>query len=76
MVQAVTLTLGEAAMVLDPPLSEQQLRAIIGALGWQPSGHRHTGRAGRPVAAYDATRILTLHSALVPFLDIPGVLSA
>lgn len=70
MATAVTLTLAEAAMVLDPPLSEQQLRAMVTALGWQPHSQRHTGRAGRPVAAYDATRLLELHAAMVPFLDI------
>jgi hypothetical protein len=68
MAQAITLTLAEAAMVLDPPMTEQQLRAIVTALGWQPDSHRHTGRAGRPMAAYDATRLLQLHAALAPFL--------
>jgi len=67
MVQAVTLTLAEAAAILEPPVTERQLRAIITALGWQPSGWRHTGRAGRPAPAYDATRIMELHTALVPF---------
>ena len=28
------LTLAEAAMVLDPPVTEQQLRAMVTALGW------------------------------------------
>ena len=68
MATAVTLTLAEAAMVLDPPLTEQQLRQIITALGWQPHGVRHTGRAGRPAPAYDATRLLELHAAMVPFI--------
>jgi hypothetical protein len=70
MVQAVTLTLAEAAMVLDPPVTEQQLRAMVSALGWQPHGARRTGRAGRPVDAYEATRLLELHAAMVPFLGI------
>ena len=64
----VTLTLAEAAQVLDPPMTEQQLRAIVRALGWQAEGRRHTGRAGRPALRYDAGRILKLHAALVPFL--------
>jgi hypothetical protein len=66
---AITLTLAEASQVLDPPMSEQQLRAIVTALGWLPHGVRHTGRAGRPTAAYDATRLLQLHAALAPFLS-------
>jgi hypothetical protein len=66
---AVTLTLAEAVAVLDPPMTEQQLRAIVTALGWEPAGQRHTGRAGRPAAAYDATRLMGLHAALSPFND-------
>jgi hypothetical protein len=69
----VTLTLAEAAQVLDPPMTEQQLRAIVTALGWQPDGHRHTGRAGRPMACYDATRLMQLHAAVAPFLGIDVV---
>lgn len=64
---AVTLTLAEAAAVLDPPITETQLRAIVSALRWQPDGYRHTGRAGRPAPAYNATRLMELHAALVPF---------
>jgi hypothetical protein len=67
MVQAVTLTLAEAAAILDPPVTERQLRAIITALGWQPDGHRRNGRAGRPAPTYSATRLMELHTALLPF---------
>ena len=63
----VTLTLAEAAQVLDPPMTERQLRAIVRALAWQPEGYRHTGRAGRPAPRYDAARLMALHAALVPF---------
>jgi hypothetical protein len=65
---AITLTLAEASQVLDPPMTEQQLRAIVSALGWQPHGGRHTGKAGRPMATYDATRLMQLHAALAPFI--------
>jgi hypothetical protein len=71
MVKAVTLTLAEAAMVLDPPVTEQQLRAIVRALGWQAAGVRHGGHPGRPgrqQATFDAADVLRLHAALVPFL--------
>lgn len=69
MAATVTLTLAEAATVLDPPVTEQQLRAIVTALGWKPDSHRHTGRAGRPAPEYDAARIMRLHAALLPFID-------
>jgi hypothetical protein len=65
---AVTLTLAEAAMVLDPPIGEQQLRAIVTALGWHADGYRRTGRSGRPADCFDATRLLELHAAIVPFI--------
>jgi 2-keto-3-deoxy-L-rhamnonate aldolase RhmA len=70
MAPAVALTLAEAATVLHPPLTEQQLREIVHALRWKPDGHRHTGRDGRPPACYSAERLLKLHAALVPFLEV------
>ena len=68
MVTALAFTLAEAAQILDPPMTEAQLRAIITALGWQPDSHRRTGRAGRPIACYNATRMMQLHAAVAPFL--------
>lgn len=65
---AVTLTLAEAAAMLDPPVSERQLRAIVSALRWQPSGQRRTGRQGFPALTYDSAEILKLHGALTPWL--------
>ena len=64
----VALTLAEAAKVLNPPLTERQLRQIITALGMQPSGARHDGRPGHPRATYNASEILRLHAAVAPFL--------
>jgi hypothetical protein len=66
---AAALTLAEAATVLNPPLTEQQLRRIITALGWQPEDWRRTGRPGHPAPCYNATRLMQLHAALVPFND-------
>ena len=66
--ETVALTLAEAAEVLDPPMSADQLRQIVSALGWKPAGNRHTGKRGRPWPVYEATRLLELHAALVPFL--------
>jgi hypothetical protein len=65
---AITLTLAEASQVLDPPMSEQQLRAIVTALGWQPEGWRRRATRGHPFPTYNAGQILELHAALVPFL--------
>ena len=70
----VTLTLAEAAAILEPPLTEQQLRRIIQALGWPPDAVRHTGRPGKPVHAYNAARLMQLHAALVPFTRITALL--
>jgi hypothetical protein len=61
------LTLAEAVTVLDPPMAEKQLRAIVRALRWQPQGWRHNGH-GHPFATYSATEIMRLHAALLPFL--------
>jgi hypothetical protein len=67
---AVTLTIAEAVAVLEPAMAEQQLRAIIAAVGLQPCGYRHTGRKGRPAPCYDAAQILKLHAALTPWLHL------
>jgi len=64
------LTLAEAATILSPPITEQQLRAIISALGWRHSGARYTGRSGRPVLTYPWADLSGLHAALVPWLEI------
>ena len=73
MATALAFTLAEAAQILDPPMTEQQLRAIVHALGWQPDSQRYTGRAGRPTACYDATRLWQLHAAVAPFIGIDVV---
>ena len=64
----IAFTLAEAATILDPPMNERQLRMIVRALGWQPSGKRYTGRSGRPVDTWDAAAIMRLHGALAPLL--------
>jgi len=64
---AVTLTISEAAAIFEPPIPAAVLQGVVAALGWQPDEHRRTGRAGRPSNAYNATRLMQLHAALVPF---------
>jgi hypothetical protein len=73
MAEPVTLTLAEAAAILEPPVTEEQLRAIITALRWKPDGYRLTGRSGRPTNTYNATRLMQLHASLIPFLTIDVV---
>jgi hypothetical protein len=72
----VQLTLAEAVGVLDPPMSEPQLRIIVRALAIQPTGHRYTGQAGRPTDTFDATEIMRLHGALAPWLAQPALTCA
>ena len=62
------LTLAEAATILNPPITERDLRAIVRALHWQPTGHRSNGRPGHPWPLYDAEQIMKLHGALSPWL--------
>jgi len=64
------LTLAELAQVLDPPLTEHQLRQLVTLTGLKPSGKRRTGRAGRPQPTYEVTELLKLHAVLAPFLGI------
>ena len=66
---AVALTLSEAADILEPRVSERQLRDLVRALGLQPVGYRQTGKRGHPVATYDAGALMRIHGALVPFLQ-------
>lgn len=62
------LTLAEIRPLLDPPLSERQLRDLVRALRIQPAEwHRH-GHVGHPVARYDAATIFKLHGAISVFL--------
>jgi hypothetical protein len=69
------LTLGEAAQILQPPLSERQLRHIIQGLGWQPCGWRRQPH-GHPYATYPAVELAKLHAALLPFLRLDPLLCA
>lgn len=62
------LTIAEACAVLNPPVAEDDLAAIIRALHWQPAGVRHNGFPGRPKPTYDARELMRLHAALAPWL--------
>lgn len=66
----VKVTLSEAASILDPPMTETQIRAIINALGWPPAGTSPNGRRGRPQHTYPWADITALHALLAPWLQI------
>jgi len=66
----VPVTLAEAATLLNPPMTEPQLRAIIRALGIPPAGTRPNGYRGRPQHTYPWAELARLHAALVPWLQI------
>jgi hypothetical protein len=66
-------TLAEAVTLIDPPMTETQLRNIIRALGWKPHAWRQPPGRGHPTALYNAADLMQLHAALVPFLR-PAVL--
>ena len=65
----VALTIPETAPLLDPPLTEHQLRVIIRALRIPPAGVRRNGRIGRAEFTYSAGELMRLHSALSPWLE-------
>jgi hypothetical protein len=71
MAASPAFTLAEAAAILDPPISERQLRAIVAALRLEPCGQRRDGRSGRPAARYPAAELMRLHAALAPWLATP-----
>lgn len=61
-------TLDEAAQLLDPPITAEQLRHLVLAADIQPAGRRHTGRPGRPLPTYDAETLMRAHAAIAPLL--------
>lgn len=61
-------TVEDAAALLDPPMTADQVRALIKAAAIQPVGQRRTGRRGRPADTYDPAVLLRAHAALAPFL--------
>jgi hypothetical protein len=64
----VDFTVDEAASWLDPPISRDQLAALIAALGIRPVGKRRRPGKGRPALTYDAAELMRLHSAVIEWL--------
>ena len=63
------LTLGEAAAILQPPMTEKQLIMVVAALNLPHCGVRHTGHSGKPRRTYPAADLMRLHAALLPWLN-------
>lgn len=70
-------TLDEAAARLDPPMTTEQVRAMVHSAGLQPVGRRRIG-FGRFRFVYDARQVREAHAAVAPLLGTweagPGVL--
>lgn len=60
-------TLDEAAHRLDPPVTAEQVRAMVHLAGLQPVGRRRIG-LGRFRMVYDAQAVREAHSAVSPLL--------
>lgn len=69
-------TLDEAAARLDPPVTAEQVRAMVHLAGLQPVGRRRIG-LGRFRMVYDAEQVREAHAAVSPLLGTweagPGV---
>ena len=66
-------TLREFAAMLNPPMSEQQLRYLVRALNWQPTGVRLTGTGGHPRQTFGADDLRRAYAAVAPLLHDSGV---
>lgn len=58
-------TIEEAAALLDPPITTEELRALVTAARTHPRGQRRTGRRGRPHFTYDPADLMRAHAAIV-----------
>jgi hypothetical protein len=56
------VTLREMIGELYPIMNRDQIRTLTALAGIEPTGIRHTGRAGRPAHTYDATLIRNAHA--------------
>src|SRR5260370_36451391 len=65
----VAVTVADAVTMLNPPMTDRQLRDILRALTIPPCGRRWTGGMGRPSDLYDWGEITRLHAAIAPRLD-------
>jgi len=64
----VYLTIEEAAVWLDPPISAECLRYLTLGLMLQPAGVRHTGRRGKPAKTFPMSKLMEIHAAIIPLM--------
>jgi hypothetical protein len=62
------MTVAEFAAVLQPPVTEDRLRAMIKVAAIMPAQWRRTGKQGHPHPEYDYAAVARLHAALTPWL--------
>lgn len=58
-------TVEEAAVILDPPITPDELRGLLTAARLTPIGQRRTGRRGRPSTVYETSELMRIHAAIV-----------
>lgn len=63
----VGLTVKELALLLDPPMSAEQIWHLVCLAGLKPCGYRRSGQRGRPAALYNARLVMEIHALLVPY---------
>ena len=60
-----SLTLDELTDLLDPPMTVEEVKALITFIRLRPCGRRINGRRGRPVLEYDAAIVMAAHADMV-----------
>jgi len=63
-----TWTIEDAAALLDPPMTADEVRALIHAARIRPVGQRRTGRRGRPADTYNPADLMRAHAGIAPLL--------
>ncbi|MGW5259671.1 hypothetical protein ACWEQG_01770 [Microbispora sp. NPDC004025] len=58
-------TIDDAAQLLHPEMSTEEIRAMIELFSIPPYGSRRTGRRGRPLATYDPTVLQHAHAVVL-----------
>lgn len=66
---AAEWTVDDAAALLDPPMTVEEVRALIIVVGLPAAGTRPAGRkGGRPAKTYRQTDVLKAHAAVASLL--------
>lgn len=60
-----SLTLYELVDLLDPPMTLEEVKALIKYIRLRPCGQRINGQRGRPLSEYDAAILMAAHADMV-----------